>query len=97
MKNQKLLEAAAPRILAEILKNILKTLSPDPKKLLESVMPVKIPVQLPATPLEQFVDRFVDVLLGGVEPRKALEAVESVKRVLEEYGLVPSSTPEEKS
>jgi len=97
LKEQKLLEAAAPRILAEVLKNILKTISPDPRKLLESMVPVKMPVQLPTTPLEQFVDRFVDVLVSGVEPRKALEAIESVKRVLEEYGLVPSTSSEEKS
>jgi len=95
LKNQKLLEAAAPRILADMLKSIMKALSPDPKKLLESIIPVKMPVQLPAVPLEQFVDRFVNTLLGGVEPKKALEAIESVKKVLEEYGLV-TSTSEEK-
>lgn len=95
MENQKLLEAAAPRILADMLKGIMKALSPDPKELLESIMPVKVPVQLPTTPLEQFVDRFVNTLLSGVEPKRALEAIESVKKVLEEYGLI-TPTSEEK-
>ncbi len=86
----KLLEAAAPTILQEILRELFKNLAPDPSKLLKALLPGNVQVPIPPIPglaRDEFADKAAKILVTGVPRDQALKAIKAVKKVLEEYGV----------
>jgi len=89
-KKEKLLEAAAPTILQEIIRELFKHLAPDPAKLIKAMLPTGIEVPIPSIPgiaREELADKAAKILVTGVPRQQALEAVKAIKKILEEYGL----------
>ncbi len=93
--SKKLLEAAAPNVLAKVIKELIVALSPDPTRTLQQLLqllPVRLPQPVIIPPLrpEDLAERVAKSIASNVDPKRALQALVRVHRVLDEYGI-PSS------